>query len=52
MLDADDFMESLTRVANGVTALDPAVVAKLLGAPRRAEQLGVLTYLGASAPGD
>ncbi|MFI1995532.1 LuxR C-terminal-related transcriptional regulator [Actinoplanes sp. NPDC020271] len=43
VLDADDFMDSLTRVANGGTALDPAVVAKLLGGPRRADPLGALT---------
>lgn len=43
VLDADDFMDSLTRVANGGTALDPAVVAKLLGRPRRADPLAGLT---------
>jgi DNA-binding NarL/FixJ family response regulator len=43
VLDADDFMDSLTRVANGGTALDPAVVAKLLGASRRADPLAALT---------
>lgn len=43
VLDADDFMDSLTRVANGGTALDPAVVAKLLGRPRRADPLAALT---------
>ncbi|WP_436529040.1 response regulator transcription factor [Actinoplanes sp. HUAS TT8] len=43
VLDADDFMDALTRVANGGTALDPAVVAKLLGRPRRADPLAVLT---------
>ncbi|BCY13079.1 response regulator transcription factor [Actinoplanes sp. L3-i22] len=43
VIDADDFMDSLTRVANGGTALDPAVVAKLLGRPRRADPLDALT---------
>ncbi len=43
VLDADDFMDGLTRVANGGTALDPAVVAKLLGRPRRADPLAALT---------
>ena len=43
VLDADDFMDALTRVAAGGTALDPAVVAKLLGRPRRADPLATLT---------
>lgn len=43
VLDADDFIDALTRVAAGGTALDPAVVAKLLGRPRRADPLATLT---------
>ncbi|AEV86587.1 LuxR family transcriptional regulator [Actinoplanes sp. SE50] len=43
VLDADDFIDALTRVAAGGTALDPAVVAKLLGHPRRADPLATLT---------
>jgi DNA-binding NarL/FixJ family response regulator len=43
VLDADQFMDSLTRVAGGGTALDPGVVAKLLGRPATADPLSVLT---------
>ena len=43
VLDADQFMDALSRVAGGGTALDPAVVAKLLGRPRRADPLATLT---------
>ncbi|MFC5829431.1 LuxR C-terminal-related transcriptional regulator [Nonomuraea insulae] len=43
VLDADQFMDVLTRVAGGGTALDPVVVAKLLGRPRRADPLATLT---------
>ncbi|WIM94279.1 response regulator transcription factor [Actinoplanes oblitus] len=43
VLDADQFIDALTRVAAGGTALDPAVVAKLLGRPRRADPLATLT---------
>ncbi|WP_131736129.1 response regulator transcription factor [Actinomadura roseirufa] len=43
VLDADQFIDALDRVAGGGTALDPAVVAKLLGRPTRADPLGVLT---------
>jgi DNA-binding NarL/FixJ family response regulator len=43
VLDADQFMDALTRVAGGGTALDPGVVAKLLGRPAAADPLSVLT---------
>ncbi|AGL16019.1 response regulator transcription factor [Actinoplanes sp. N902-109] len=43
VLDADQFMDALTRVAQGGTALDPTVVAKLLGRPVRADPLATLT---------
>ncbi|TDC84626.1 response regulator transcription factor [Actinomadura sp. 7K507] len=41
--DLDDFVDALTRVASGGTALDPEVVAHLLGASRPAAGLGALT---------
>ena len=37
VLDADQFMDALRRVADGGTALNPAVVAKLLGRPTLAD---------------
>jgi DNA-binding NarL/FixJ family response regulator len=43
VLDAGQFMDALNRVASGGTALDPAVIAKLLGGPRRADPLTALT---------
>jgi DNA-binding NarL/FixJ family response regulator len=43
VLDADQFMDALSRVAGGGTALDPVVVAKLLGRPRRADPLATLS---------
>ncbi|GAA2515837.1 LuxR C-terminal-related transcriptional regulator [Winogradskya humida] len=43
VLDADQFMDALDRVAGGGTALDPTVVAKLLGRPVRADPLATLT---------
>lgn len=43
VLDADQFMDALDRVAAGGTALDPAVVAKLLGRPKRADPLALLS---------
>ncbi|HEY3687102.1 MAG TPA: response regulator transcription factor [Streptosporangiaceae bacterium] len=43
VLDADQFVDALLRVAGGGTALDPAVVAKLLGRPARADPLAHLT---------
>ena len=43
VLDAGQFMDALNRVADGGTALDPAVVAKLLGRPARADPLAALT---------
>jgi DNA-binding NarL/FixJ family response regulator len=41
--DVGEFVEALTRVAAGGTALDPEVVTQLLGASRRADGLGSLT---------
>lgn len=43
VMDAAQFMDALTRVAQGGTALDPTVIAKLLGRPRRADPLATLT---------
>lgn len=43
VVDGAQFMDALTRVAEGGTALDPTVVAKLLGRPRRADPLSALT---------
>jgi DNA-binding NarL/FixJ family response regulator len=43
VLDADQFMDALRRVADGGTALDPVVVAKLLGRPTRADPLATLS---------
>jgi DNA-binding NarL/FixJ family response regulator len=43
VLDAGQFMDALDRVAGGGTALDPVVVAKLLGRPGRADPLATLT---------
>jgi DNA-binding NarL/FixJ family response regulator len=41
--DVSEFIEALSRVAAGGTALDPEVVTQLLGASRRADGLGTLT---------
>src|SRR5207253_9449569 len=41
--DVSEFVEALTRVAAGGTALDPEVVSQLLGASRRNDGLGALT---------
>jgi DNA-binding NarL/FixJ family response regulator len=41
--DVREFVEAVTRVAVGGTALDPEVVAQLLGASRRTDALAVLT---------
>ena len=43
VLDADQFMDALERVAGGGTALDPAVIAKLLGGPAHADPLAALS---------
>ena len=43
VMDAAQFMDALQRVAGGGTALDPTVVAKLLGRPGRADPLATLT---------
>ena len=41
--DVEEFVEALSRVAAGGTALDPEVVSQLLGASRRTDVLGDLT---------
>jgi DNA-binding NarL/FixJ family response regulator len=41
--DVDEFVEALTRVAAGGTALDPQVITQLMGASRRADGLATLT---------
>ena len=41
--DVDEFVEALSRVAAGGTALDPEVVTQLLRASRRNDGLGTLT---------
>ena len=41
--DVEEFVEALSRVAAGGTALDPEVVTQLLGASRRSDGLGTLT---------
>jgi DNA-binding NarL/FixJ family response regulator len=43
VLGADEFVESVRRVAAGGTAMDPEVVAKLLGGRRRDDPLATLT---------
>jgi len=41
--DVEEFVEALTRVAAGGTALDPEVITQLMGASRRNDTLGSLT---------
>jgi DNA-binding NarL/FixJ family response regulator len=43
VLDVDDFLEAVRRVASGGSALDPQVVSALIGAPRRSSALDALT---------
>ena len=43
VLDVDDFLDAARRVADGGTALDPQVVATLLGAPQPVQALAELT---------
>ena len=43
VLDVDDFVDALRRVARGGTAIDPAVVAQLLGRTRADDPLATLT---------
>ncbi len=43
VVDVDDFVDALHRVAAGGTALDPEVVAQLFGARRAGEGLAALT---------
>ena len=44
VVDIDEFIDALTRVAAGGTALDPEVVSQLLGASRRRDTLSQLTH--------
>jgi serine/threonine-protein kinase PknK len=43
VLDVDDFLDTLRRVAAGGSALDPEVVARLIGGRRTGDPLGALT---------
>jgi DNA-binding NarL/FixJ family response regulator len=43
VLDVDDFLDALKRVARGGTAMDPAVVSQLLGRTRPGDPLTSLT---------
>lgn len=43
VVDIDDFVDALTRVASGGTALDPEVVTQLVGANRRPDRAERLT---------
>lgn len=43
VMDADQFVDALSRVAGGGTALDPTVIAKLLVRPARADPIATLT---------
>jgi DNA-binding NarL/FixJ family response regulator len=43
VLDVDDFLEALRRVAAGGSALDPEVVRRLLACSRRCDPLDALT---------
>jgi len=43
VMDAEQFLDALERVARGGTALDPTVIAKLLGRPARADPIATLT---------
>jgi DNA-binding NarL/FixJ family response regulator len=43
VLDVDDFVDALKRIARGGTAMDPAVVAQLLGRTRPDDPLTTLT---------
>ena len=43
VLEIDDFLEALRRVARGGTAIDPQVIAQLLGRPREDDPLAELT---------
>jgi DNA-binding NarL/FixJ family response regulator len=43
VVDIDEFVDALERVAAGGTALDPEVVSQLLGASQRRDTLGQLT---------
>ena len=43
VLEIDDFLEAVRRVARGGTAIDPDVIAQLLGRPRQDDPLSELT---------
>ena len=51
VMDAEQFVDALERVAGGGTALDPMVVAKLLGRPARADPIATLTERERSVSG-
>jgi len=41
VIDVDDFIDTLERVANGGSVVDPALVQELVAARRRDDPLGV-----------
>ena len=43
VVDVDDFVDSLSRVARGASIVDPALVEELISARRREDPLGVLS---------
>ncbi|WP_328991413.1 response regulator transcription factor [Kribbella sp. NBC_01245] len=43
VLDVDEFLDALTRVAAGGSVLDPEVVGRLIGRPHRDDRLATLT---------
>jgi DNA-binding NarL/FixJ family response regulator len=43
VLEIDDFLDAVRRVARGGSAIDPEVVAQLVGRPREHDPLGALT---------
>lgn len=43
VVDIDEFIDALNRIASGGTALDPEVVTQLFGAGRRTDSLATLT---------
>ena len=43
VMDIDDFLEAVGRVGRGGTAIDPDVIAQLLGRPREGDPLAELT---------
>jgi DNA-binding NarL/FixJ family response regulator len=43
IIDVEEFVASVRRVARGGTAIDPEVVAELMGRPRQNDPLSVLS---------